>query len=83
MPKVWGGTMMVRKTGKQHRVIMLGTIKAFREASGIGRDYMSDTGNAIELAAATNLGVLLIQTEPDYPVFVPFDEFVKGVSDAS
>ncbi len=48
--KVWGGMMMVG--GEQHRVFMAGTVKAFRGATGLSRDYMSDTGNAAELEIA-------------------------------
>ena len=50
--KVWGGMMMAG--GEQRRVFMAGTIKAFRESTGIGRDYMADTGNPAELEIAMN-----------------------------
>ena len=50
--KVWGGMMMVG--GEQRRVFMAGTVKAFRESTGIGRDYMADTVNTAELKIALN-----------------------------
>lgn len=45
--KVWGG--IATFGGEQRRVFMGGTIKAFLEASGLTRFYISDTGNPAEL----------------------------------
>ncbi len=71
--KVWGGTMMGR-TGRQVRVIMKGTIKEFRAATGIGRDYMAKTGNGYELIVADEYppGTLLV--EKTVVTFVPMKE---------
>lgn len=48
--KVWGGTMM--RGGRQYRVIFKGPQKHFLKLTKISRDYISETGNVRELAAA-------------------------------
>ncbi len=74
--KGWGSVMMVRNN-EQHRVIRLGTLKAFQEETGITRDYICETRNEIELAAAHRApGVLLIEIERLSEKYVPYDPAV-------
>ena len=71
--KVWGGMMMVG--GDQRRVIMAGTVKAFRAATELTRDFMSDTGNPAELVIAMNEpGVLFCALDRRGNYFCPVSE---------
>ena len=71
--KVWGSVMMTKNSG-QCRVIFLGTLKAFQEASGCTRPYISETGNEIEIAAAHRQpGTLLIEAARLSNEYIPYD----------